>query len=463
MGFVIYDLETTGLKKRFDQILQFAAVRTDESLAVVERVEFEGRLRPHILPSPGALHITGARYGDLIDPLRPSYDAMMGSIHETLIRWTPSMFIGFNSVGYDDEVLRQALYEALRPPIFITNIKGNSRGDLLKLARVVGTLRPDVLKCARDADGRRVFRLAELARANGIDPGRSHTADADVATTLALCQLIAAKAPVLWSSFMRFSNKAAVIEFIAEHDAFAAFEFTGGRQDVHPVTAIGFKPADKNVRYCLDLTADHNTLRRMTADELLAEVSKREGPIRRLKANASPIVTELWELDAELLGDFTEADLEATAAAVRGDENFVRRLVAAAIASEPTWSKSSYVEFQIYDDFIEDHDEGVCRRFHAAPWPDRLAIIDRFQDPRLKKLARRLIYFERPDLLDADMRGRMDLAVWGRLRGQEPNAPGRTFAATLHELDALQAEVGTIDPSLRSYRAYLQAQLVAAA
>jgi hypothetical protein len=55
------------------------------------------------------------------------------------------------------------------------------------------------------------------------------------------------------------------------------------------------------------------------------------------------------------------------------------------------------------------------------------------------------------------------LAVWGRLRGQEPNAPGRTFAATLHELDALQAEVVTIDPSLRSYRAYLQAQLVAAA
>lgn len=266
MGFVIYDLETTGLNKRFDQILQFAAVRTDESLAVVERLEFEGRLRPHILPSPGALHVTGARYGDLIDPQRPSYDSMMGRIHETLVRWTPSMFIGFNSVGYDDEVLRQALYETLRPPIFITNMNGNSRGDLLKLARVVGTLRPAILKCTRDADGRRDFRLAELARANGIDLGRSHSAATDVATTLALCQLIASKAPDLWSSFMRFSNKAAVLEFIIEQDAFAAFEFTGGRQDVHPVTAIGSKPSDQNVRYCLDLTADLNTLRRMTED-----------------------------------------------------------------------------------------------------------------------------------------------------------------------------------------------------
>jgi exodeoxyribonuclease-1 len=52
MGFVIYDLETTGLNKRFDQILQFAAVHTDANLEVQERVEFEGRLRPHILPSP---------------------------------------------------------------------------------------------------------------------------------------------------------------------------------------------------------------------------------------------------------------------------------------------------------------------------------------------------------------------------------------------------------------------------
>jgi len=463
MGFVIYDLETTGLNKRFDQILQFAAVRTDENLAVVERVDFAGRLRPHILPSPRALQITGARYDDLIDPLRPSHDAMMGSIHETLIRWTPSMFIGFNSVGYDDEVLRQALYEALRPPIFITNMKGNSRGDLLKLARVVGTLRPDVLKCARDADGRRVFRLAELARANGIDPGQSHTAAADVGTTLALCQLIAAEAPDLWSSFMRFSNKAAVLEFIAEHDAFAAFEFTGGRQDVRPVTAIDFVPADRNVRYCLDLTADLNALRRMAADELLAEISKRDGPIRRLKANASPIVTELWELDAKSLGDLSEADLEATAAAVRGDESFVRRLVAAAIASETAWPKSPHVELQIYDAFIQDHDEGVCQRFHAAPWPDRLAIVDHFQDRRLRRLARRLIYFERPDLLDADMRGRMDSIVWDRLGSQEPNAPGRTFAAALQELDELQAEVGAIDSSLLSYRAYLQAQLVAAA
>lgn len=463
MGFVIYDLETTGLKKRFDQILQFAAVRTDENLDVVEQVEFEGRLRPHILPSPGALHVTGARYDDLIDPLRPSYDTMLGNIHETLVRWTPSMFIGFNSISYDDEVLRQAFYESLRPPIFVTNMNGNSRGDLLKLARVVGTLRPDVLKSARNGDGRRVFRLADLAEANGINSGRSHTAASDVATTLALCRLIATEAPTLWSSFMRFSNRSAVLDFIAEHEAFAAFEFKKGVQDVHPVTAIGFKPDEPNVRYCLDLTADLRTLRGMTPAELTAEVVKNDGPLLRLKANTSPILAELWELDADQLGDFTEADLEEIASAVRSDHAFSQRLVAAAVTSETVWPKSRYVEFQIYDSFIRDYDADVCRRFHAAPWQERLAIIDRFQDPRLKKLARRIIYFERPNLLDADLRGRMDMALRDRLRGQEPDAPGRSFVASLEEFDLLQAEVGAITPALESYRAYLRAQLAAAA
>jgi exodeoxyribonuclease-1 len=106
MGFVIYDLETTGLHKRFDQILQFAAVHTDAELKVLEAVEYEGRLRHHILPSPGALHVTGARYADLVDPLRPSYDTMLGQIHGAMARWSPSMFVGFNSISYDDEVLR---------------------------------------------------------------------------------------------------------------------------------------------------------------------------------------------------------------------------------------------------------------------------------------------------------------------------------------------------------------------
>ncbi|MBW1941023.1 MAG: hypothetical protein JRI28_06590, partial [Deltaproteobacteria bacterium] len=35
--YLFYDLETTGLNKAFDQILQFAAIRTDMKLKETER------------------------------------------------------------------------------------------------------------------------------------------------------------------------------------------------------------------------------------------------------------------------------------------------------------------------------------------------------------------------------------------------------------------------------------------
>ena len=37
--YLFYDLETTGLNPCFDQVLQFAAIRTDLSLNEIERHE----------------------------------------------------------------------------------------------------------------------------------------------------------------------------------------------------------------------------------------------------------------------------------------------------------------------------------------------------------------------------------------------------------------------------------------
>ena len=59
MAFVFYDTETTGSETFYDQILQFAAIRTDSDLKEIGRFEICCRIQPHILPSPGALIVTG--------------------------------------------------------------------------------------------------------------------------------------------------------------------------------------------------------------------------------------------------------------------------------------------------------------------------------------------------------------------------------------------------------------------
>ena len=51
MPYVFYDTETTGVATAFSQILQFAAIKTDDELNEIERFEVRCRLLHHIIPS----------------------------------------------------------------------------------------------------------------------------------------------------------------------------------------------------------------------------------------------------------------------------------------------------------------------------------------------------------------------------------------------------------------------------
>ena len=116
------------------------------------------------------------------------------------------------------------------------------------------------------------------------------------------------------------------------------------------------------------------------------------------------------------------------AASVRTDNDFVERLVRAAVAGERVFEPSEHVELQIYGrGFLSDTDSALSRRFHISPWEERLTIALQFDDQRLRRLARRLIYFERPDLLDEKQRQAMDNEISRRVRGGTDEMPWRTI------------------------------------
>ena len=58
MTFIFYDTETTGLAAGYDQILQFAAIVTDDDFNVLEESNLRCRFLPHVVPSPTALIVT---------------------------------------------------------------------------------------------------------------------------------------------------------------------------------------------------------------------------------------------------------------------------------------------------------------------------------------------------------------------------------------------------------------------
>ena len=111
MTYIFYDTETTGKVTAFDQILQFAAIKTDAELNVLDTFDVRCRLLPYIVPSPGALLVTGATVADITTcPL--SHFEMMRQVHAKMHRWSEggAVFVGWNSMKFDETLLRQAYY-----------------------------------------------------------------------------------------------------------------------------------------------------------------------------------------------------------------------------------------------------------------------------------------------------------------------------------------------------------------
>jgi exodeoxyribonuclease-1 len=440
LSFVIYDVETTGLNRRFDQILHFAAIRTDETLAATATIEVRSRLLPYVVPSPKALVLTGTSLKDLTSPLRPSHYEMVCEIQRALAEWSPALFLGYNSIRFDEEFLRQAFYQCLHPT-FLTNTNKNARADVLNLMRAVSCLRPGVLHVPRNSDGRQVFRLSELAAANGLAAGGAHDAMRDVDLTLRLCRRVREGAADIWSNFIRFASKAAVVAFILDEPAFGYFDNFEGTRTVRPLTRIGVSPLDANVHYCLDLTHDVDALRRLTDDELDEMVrSSATSPIRRVKVNASPFVCPLWELSTADLEPADGDELIQLAQRIRSEDRFVRRLEAASRKTDRAYPPSEHVELQIYGNgWPSDEDVAACRHFHQSPWEMRLQIALGLGDLRFRRLGRRLVYLERPDLLRSDDRTACDAEVIRRVRGGDGDFPWMTLPQALLEIEELIA------------------------
>ena len=139
MTFVFYDTETTGTDTAFDQILQFGAIRTDDDLNEIDRFEIRCRLLPHIVPAPMALKVTGITPEMLTGPALPSHYEAMRQVHAKLSDWSPSVFVGYNSISFDENLLRQAFYQTLQP-IYLTNTGGNTRADMLRIAHAVAAM-----------------------------------------------------------------------------------------------------------------------------------------------------------------------------------------------------------------------------------------------------------------------------------------------------------------------------------
>ena len=189
MKFVIYDTETTGLSTAYDQILQFGAVLTDGDLNELDHFTVRCRLLPHVVPSPAALVVNRVPPAMLTDENLPSHYEALRQIRVKLIEWSPAVFLGYNSIEFDEKLLRETFFQTLHP-LFLTNTNGNARGDLMRVFYAASVYGGNTMKVPLEKNGRPIYKLDQVAPANGYVPQVQHEAMADVEATLFLARHI---------------------------------------------------------------------------------------------------------------------------------------------------------------------------------------------------------------------------------------------------------------------------------
>ena len=401
MHFVFYDLETSGISTTFDQPLQFAAIRTDEKLKEIDRVDIRCQLAPHILPSPQALAVTGMHPDMLADPKLPSSLEFAQKLFDLVGKWGPAFWIGYNSIRFDEEMLRQTFYQNLLRDIYATQFNGNRRADVMFAVYAVRARHNDLMKWPEDIKGHQNFRLDSLAPANGFKAHKAHDALGDTEATLYLARQIAKKAPELWREFLGNSLKATVEKKL---DNFRPVDLVARIRGGMPASITGCLCGHSETNSAraafLNLDAcDPKELLDLDEKELIVRMKKQPELIVAVATNKAPPLFDAPQASDEHL---RRAEIVAQSPGFRKKAG---RAIEGQYAQRPQ-SADNPVERQIHGQFYSPADKKLLEKFRAGDWPERVQILERLGDARLRQLGLRLVAFYSPDLLSKGDRTR---------------------------------------------------------
>ena len=433
MTYIFYDTETSGKLTAFDQILQFAAIKTDAELNVVDTFNVRCRLLPYIVPSPGALLVTGATVTAITTcPL--SHFEMMRLVHAKMHRWSQggAIFIGWNSMKFDETLLRQAYYQTLLP-VYQTNTNGNGRADMMRMAQVVSACAPNILAIPLQADGKRTFKLGLIAAANNIALEHAHDALADTIAVLGVAKLLKQRTPALWDALMANARKSGPSRLVQNESALLLSEYYGNPFNF-VVAPIATNASNANEWALFDLQFDPALYLDASDADLREAIDGTIKVIRRVSINAQPGLLQLDHAPDDVRGGRQSLETyQARAQAIRENAEFRRRISRLLAARYEDQAEPAYVEQRIYSGFPSNADQTRMHTFHSQGWEDRIGTIQEMEDERYSKIGLRIIATECPDLLTDAQRRHWE--SWRRTRFlTNEKVPWMTVVSALAEL-----------------------------
>lgn len=437
MDYIFYDTETTGISPYFDQILQFAAIRTDENFKELERFEVRCRIQPHILPNPAAMRVTRIPASELTNPEYPSHYEMMKVIRKKLLSWQPAIFLGHNTLAFDEPMLRSNFYQTLLP-VYLTNTNGNMRMDSLPILQAISVLAPDAINIPINDNGRQSFKLDLIAPANGFNHDNAHEAMSDVEATIFICKAVNKAVPQIWSSFRDHADKMKVSDFINRKLPFALIKTHFGKISVSPVATIGVDNRNSNEVLALNLAYNPDELRALNDTEIQSLMLRPPKPILTFRANAMPSICSLKEHSALI----DTIDLDFKTVSERGNALYkypalLARLKDLYQSQKKEFEESPYVERRIYSGFPSRKDENLMSAFHKLGWEGRWDIVQSFSDTRYRELGQRLLYFYAPQTMPTSARSVWAEKVRKRLHSEAPDTEWLTLSKAIDDTNKM--------------------------
>jgi len=448
-SFLFYDLETFGADPRTSRIAQFAAIRTDLELNVVEEpVSLFVKPADDLLPSPGATMVTG------ITPQHALREGMneaqaFAIIFDEMAR-PETCTLGYNSLRFDDEFVRHGLFRNFYDAYEREWRAGNCRWDLLDVLRLAHALRPDGLAWPRREDGATSFKLEHLADANGVRTGDAHEALSDVRALIGLARRFRQAQPRLWDYALKLRDKrfaASLIDVAGMTPVLHVSQrFPATRLCSAAVVPLARHPRIDSRVIVFDLAQDPEPLLRLSPQEIAdrlytpaADLPEGESRIalKEIHLNKCPVLVA-W--DHLRMADFERlhidpAQASARAALLREAGPALAEKVRQVFAGERDRSTVD-VDASLYEGFMGDGDKRAFAEVRATPPHALGAKSFGFRDPRIPELLFRYRARNWPETLSASEQARWN--DYRRLRLRQDRGWSE------HTFDTFRAEIAAL-------------------
>lgn len=469
-SFYFYDLETSGLNPRTDRIMQFAGQRTDLNFNPIgEPTNLLIQLADDTLPGPYAIMVTG---------ITPQSTRQDGLSEREFCRFfveevaTPGTTImGYNSVRFDDEFIRHALWRNFHDVYGWQWKDGRSRWDLLDVVRMARALRPEGIEWPVTDDGRSTNRLELLTKLNHISHQHAHDALSDVVALIEVTKLLKQKQPQLFDFLYNMRTKREVGRLVnLQHPQ--PFVYASGRYpSEYEKTTVAFPIAEAPNGNLLVFDLRHNL------DELLSgeEDARKAGKIdptkpfrerepwergyfpivKKLQYNHCPAVAPLKVLDKangwEKIG-LTEATIRQNLASLQNHPEFISRMQK---AQRPDFPVAVDPESALYDSFITDQDEVFCAAVRNNGAEDLTNFRPDFTDQRLPDL---LLHYKAKNF--PTTLSEVEQQAWEEYRTKRLTSQSERFLKELTGIQNTLARGSTIGSRTLEDCAYLAEELM---